>query len=144
MNNLEKIKNDLLLARKSKDEIRSSILRLVVSEYELDINRGNKPIIDNVIKKIIQSNNEVIEVSKDLPSPNLNMLDIVDKENVILKSYLPTYLTEQEVHNYLDQIELTDNFGKNMGILVKFFKTKDIAVEPTVLRSVLESRLLDS
>lgn len=141
---LEKIKEDLLVARRENDKISCSILRLVISEYDLELNRGNKPSIENVIKKIIQSNNEIIEVSKDLPSPNLNLLDVVNKENVILKSYLPTYLTEQEVHNYLDQIELTDNFGKNMGILVKFFKTKDIAVEPTVLRSVLESRLLDS
>lgn len=141
---LDKIKEDLLVARRENDKISCSILRLVISEYDLELNRGNKPSIENVIKKIIQLNNEIIEVSKDLPSPNLNLLDVVNKENVILKSYLPTYLTEQEVHNYLDQVELTDNFGKNMGILVKFFKTKDIAVEPTILRSVLESKLLDS
>jgi uncharacterized protein YqeY len=141
---LNKIKEDLLSSRKERNELKSSILRLILSEHELELNRGNKPSIENVIKKIIQSNNEVIEVSKDLPSPNLNLLDIVNKENVILRSYLPVYLTEQEVHNYLEQVELTDNFGKNMGILVKFFKTKNIAVEPSVLRSVLESRLLDS
>jgi uncharacterized protein YqeY len=141
---LEKIKEDLLVARRENDKISCSILRLVISEYDLELNRGNKPVIENVIKKIIQSNNEIIEVSKDLPSPNQNLLNIVNRENIILESYLPTYLTEREVHNYLDQVELTDNFGKNMGILVKFFKTKDIAVEPSVLRSVLESRLLDS
>jgi uncharacterized protein YqeY len=139
---LDKIKEDLLSARKEKNELVCSILRLAISEYELELNKGNKSTIEGVIKKLIQSNNEVIKACKIVP--NEKMVEHLNKEKEILFSYLPHYLTEQEVHNYLGKIKLGDNFGQNMGILVKFFKENNLAVEPSTLKSVLESILVDS
>lgn len=139
---LNKIKEDLLTARKERNELVASILRLVISEYELELSRGNKSTIESVIKKLIQSNNEVINACRVIP--NDRMVEHLNLENTVLSSYLPSYLTEQEVHNYLDQVKLTDSFGKNMGVLVQFFKNKGLAVEPATLKSVLESILADS
>jgi uncharacterized protein YqeY len=139
---LDKIKEDLLTARKEKNELVCSILRLVISEYELELNRGNKVSVEGSIKKLIQSNNEVISACKVVP--NEKMVDHLNKENEVLSSYLPKYLTQQDVHNYLDKIKLGDNFGQNMGILVKFFKEHKLHVEPTTLKLVLESILTDS
>jgi uncharacterized protein YqeY len=139
---LNKIKEDLLTARKERNELTASILRLVISEHELELNRGNKSTIESAIKKLIQSNNEVIKACKVIP--NDRMVEHLTLENKVLSSYLPHYLTQQEVHNYLDQVKLGDNFGQNMGTLVKFFKDKGLAVEPATLKSVLESILTDS
>jgi uncharacterized protein YqeY len=139
---LNKVKEDLLVARKERNELVASILRLVISEHELELNRGNKSTIESVIKKLIQSNNEVISACKVIP--NDKMVEHLTLENKVLFNYLPHYLTEQEVHNYLDQVKLVDNFGQNMGILIKFFKSKGIAVEPATLKVVLESVLTDS
>lgn len=139
---IEKIKEDLLAARKNRNEITVSILRLLLSEYELEINRGNKPNIENVIKKIIQSNNDTIALSKDTGATKLNSL--LTEENNILSSYLPKYLSKEEIQEHLHNVQLESVFNKAMGSAVRYFKENNLPVEPKTVREVLETMLVDS
>jgi len=139
---IEKIKEELLASRKENDKIKISILRLVVSEYELEVNRGNKPNAENIIKKIIQSNNDTIALGKDTKADSL--ISLLDVENNILSSYLPKYLTPEEIQQHLHNVKLEPPFNKAMGAAIRYFKDNNLPVEPKTVREVLETMLVDS
>lgn len=103
MSLFEKLKNDLYDNRKSmaveattQKATRVSILRLLVSEFE---DRGTeKPVrTDEAIFKKIR---EFMESNKLMMQKNVNDSEKyikADMENVILETYLPTQLSEDEM-----------------------------------------------
>ena len=139
---IEKIKEELLAARKENNKVKVSILRLVVSEYELEINRGNKPVVENIIRKIVQSNNDTIALGRDTNAQKL--VELLSVENGILLSFLPRYLSKEEIQNHLHETKFGDNFNQAMGTAIRYFKDNNLPVEPKTVREVLETMLVDS
>jgi uncharacterized protein YqeY len=112
----------------AKDEIRKSILRVLIGEVDTFEARGksaSQDVVNNIINKLISSNEEIIKVK---PS------DILVKENDILKAYLPKYLTEDEIEKFfVDQnetatIKNAENDGKAMGLAMKIVKSHNLSV----------------
>lgn len=125
---MQNIRNDLKSAMIAKDEIRKSILRVLIGEVDTFEARGksaSQDVVNNIINKLISSNEEIIKVK---PS------DILVKENDILKAYLPKYLTEDEIEKFfVDQnetatIKNAENDGKAMGLAMKIVKSHNLSV----------------
>jgi uncharacterized protein YqeY len=122
---LEKIKKQILEARKAKDSVKANVLNTLYSEAKtLAINNGRREPEDNelqaVLKKFLKGSNETIELKKK------NSIDCSqdEKEREILESFMPKQLEDNELENiinvYISQLE--DKTKKSMGIIMKRLK----------------------
>lgn len=128
---IDRVKQDLIKARKNRDEIRSNVLRLLISEYELELNRNRKPDITQIINKLVKSNNESLSHRED---PTLR------EENKILSEYLPKYLSDLQIHTHIRELNLVGDMSKDMGTCMKYFKGKGLAVRSEDVRSIILSK----
>lgn len=104
------IKNDFLEARKTKNQIKSNLLSVIISEIETKSKEKNsKEISDEDIIKIIKS------IKKKLDETN-GILKVTDEKTVkeisIISEYLPTELTKEEIETWLNSNFNLDNRNK--------------------------------
>lgn len=91
---LSQIKNDALTARKSRDQVASSLLITLGSEAAMaGTNDGKRESTDNevlaTVRKFIKGNSELLNVR-----PND---EVALREKTILESYLPKQMSEDEL-----------------------------------------------
>lgn len=120
---LEKFNKDIINAMKAKDQTRLTVLRMVKGAMQLDSINNKKEIndellIDNVSKQIKLRNDSIIEFEK------ANRSDLVDKnkqEIEILKEYLPTQLTSDEIDAILNEVfdTVKPTSSKDMGSIMR-------------------------
>lgn len=96
---LEQINTDLKAAMLAKDEIKKSILRVLIGE----LNRIDKKAYTDekalsVIKKMVE-NAKVVLTSTDLLKAH-----VVYSELAVLESYLPKQLTKDQLHMIISQL----------------------------------------
>ena len=116
MNFIEKIKLDMHSAMKSKDELNTKVLRVLLAKLkETQINRG-KNLTENdcisVIKTLVKQRKEAAEIYK-----KANRMDLSEKENSenkILSRYLPKMLTVNEIKKIVEKI-IKENNIKNIS-----------------------------
>lgn len=112
----EQIKTDMVNAMKSKDAMKTSLLRVVISEF----NRIGKVVSDEVAIKEIRRLCENAKIMKN------------DYEIEVLETYLPTMLGDNEIKLVVTEIINANNFsgmkdmGKVMGELKKHAKSSQI------------------
>lgn len=118
---IEKIKNELTVAMKQKNNDKVNILRVALGELQRSFKTLNNNECINIIKKIIQGNSERInEYAK-----NNNEIEIkkLENENIILSQLLPQELSKDETRNILlnisDEIKSFKNEGQAIGISMK-------------------------
>ncbi|MFA5479715.1 MAG: GatB/YqeY domain-containing protein [Candidatus Muiribacteriota bacterium] len=121
----DKIKKEILEARKSGDKIKANLLNTLYSDAKKDaINSGKREpdneLLGNILKKFVKNAKETIELKK-----NGNMDYSQDETELkILESYLPKQLTEEELMKIIS--ELADNLPskekKFMGQIMKQLK----------------------
>ncbi len=148
MNIQEKIQTDLKEGLKSKDELRVSTIRFLMSAiHNAKIEKGeelNDEDIVGVIQKQIKQRKESIEGFK-----KGNRDELVEKETremKILQEYLPEQLSESDVEQLVDKAvkdtsssSVTD-MGKVMGKLSGELKGKaDMSVVSSIVRTKLSS-----
>jgi uncharacterized protein YqeY len=137
---IQQIKQDIIKSMKNKDSVRTSILRLVVSECDLINARTGKVTDQDVIKvieKFIGSIDETIALTK-----NEKALVNLRNEIYILESYLPLKLTVEEIKEKLDRevIISCKNDGMAMGAAMKslkglFFDSSDVKLVVEKIRN---------
>lgn len=91
MTKLQEIKNDLLVARKSKDSIKSNLLGFIIGELALDEKRGhtiNDEFVVKTVKKIMNSNIE----------------SNIAEENKHLEKYVPAELSIDVLSVFIDRL----------------------------------------
>ncbi len=124
----EKFKADMINAMKSKDKDRLTVIRLVKGAMQLEqINNKkemNEELLIDVVSKQIKMRNDSIEEFK-----KGNREDLIQKtqnEISILKEYLPTPLTEEEVDKIIEEIikEINPTSQKEMGLIMKMVTPK--------------------
>ena len=98
-----KIKHDQLVARKNRDQIKSTLLTTLIGEADMvGKNNGNRDPFDeeviSVVKKFLKGVNETI----DILSRSGHDASQFEKERDILDSYLPTQLTKEKLIVMLD------------------------------------------
>lgn len=125
---LEKIKNDLNQALKDKDEVKVSVLRMLVSEiHNKQISNKSDEISDDEIIKVIRQQvkktKESIEAYKQGKRD-----DLVKKESQeldILNKYLPQEMSQDELEKVIKEIidgvkpQGPQDFGKVMSKAMK-------------------------
>ena len=120
---LEKFNKDIINAMKAKDQTRLTVLRMVKGAMQLDSINNKKEIndellIDNVSKQIKLRNDSIIEFEK----ANRNDLIEKNKEEIeILKEYLPTQLTSDEIDAILNEVFdiVKPTSSKDMGSIMR-------------------------
>ena len=147
MNFIEKIKLDMHSAMKSKDELNTKVLRVLLAKLkETQINRG-KNLTENdcisVIKTLAKQRKEAAEIYK-----KANRMDLSEKENSenkILSRYLPKMLTVNEIRKIVEKIIKENNIksisqiGMAMPLIMKTGGGEiDGKIANQILRDILD------
>lgn len=122
----EQINQDYIIAYKSKDEAKSSLLRLLKSSLQNAQIAKKNELTDEEIFKLIQSEikqrqDAIIEYKKGDRS---DLADKDEAEITILKAYLPTELSDEELEKLVaEAISATSaqsqaDFGKVMAAVM--------------------------
>lgn len=127
---LEKLKTEIKQSMRDKNPRRTNVLRVAVGEAEMALARGHKVEDDqiaNILRKLIQSNDEVIKSSK-----NEENVEKLNYENVVLRELLPQTWAVDEIENYIKSddelvaILSESNVGKAIGGMVKVFTERKL------------------
>lgn len=118
MNLSEQISKDFIVAYKDKDEIKSSVLRLLKSAIQNEEISKKSALSDDEVIKIVQReikqrNDSIVEYEKG------GRADLVDQEKneiIVLSEYLPTQLSDEELTAIItESANGESDFGKVMG-----------------------------
>lgn len=107
---------------------KAGILRLVLGEYEKYEYYKNPVTVEQVVRKLIESNNQCL-ASRYQP-------DLVE-ENDFLKTLLPSYLTADEIRDKIKALEL-DKSDKSVGKAISYLKSTGLAFLPEDVKKVIE------
>lgn len=142
----EKIKQDLILAMKSKEEIKLATLRLLKGAVQIEEKKIMKPLDDNqiidIISKQIKLRKESIEEFKK--ANRLDTIDTLNKEIEVLLSYLPEQISNEELEQIIDDSikEVNAISSKDFGNVMKVLMPKIKGKADTKLASeILKSKL---
>ncbi len=147
MNFIEKIKLDMYSSMKSRDELDTKVLRVLLAKLkESQINRGKNLTEQeciSVIKTLVKQRKEAAEIYK-----KANRMDLAEKENSenkILRRYLPKMLTENEIKKIVEKIIKENNIknisqiGVAMPLIMKTGGgTIDGKIANQILRDILD------
>ena len=147
----ETIETDYKNAVKSKDKIKISTYRLILSSIkDLDIlNRSgpnkketNDEDIKKLLKKMVKQRSESIDIYKK--NNRSDLLEVEQNEYNILTSYLPKQLNEEETKKICEDIISNTgavsikDMGKVMGALKKQYADEiDFAKAGSLLKTLL-------
>ena len=146
MNFIEKIKFDMHSSMKSRDELDTKVLRVLLAKLkETQINRGKKLTEQDclsVIKTLVKQRKEAAEIYK-----KANRTDLAEKENSenkILRRYLPKMLTENEIKKIVEKI-IKENNIKNISqigmAMPLIMKTGGGAIDGKIANQILRDIL---
>lgn len=142
----EKIKQDLILAMKSKEEIKLATLRLLKGAVQIEEKKIMKPLDDNqiidIISKQIKLRKESIEEFKK--ANRLDTIETLNKEIEVLLSYLPEQISNEELEKIIDDSikEVNAISSKDFGNVMKVLMPKIKGKADTKLASeILKSKL---
>ena len=149
-----KIEIDYQNSLKSKDKIKISTYRLILSSIkDLEIlNRSgpNKKETDDkdiiqLIKKMIKQRNESIDIYKK--NNRNDLLAVEEKEVATLSTYLPKQLSENETMDVCKQAinelgaQSIKDMGKVMGVLKKNYSDSlDFSKAGAILKEILNKK----
>jgi hypothetical protein len=112
----EKVKQDRMSARKTKNESAISVLTTLVGELESQSKRVGTDITNDMVvqtcKKFILNNNETLKLSV-----TTEVSERLTAENAVLSIYLPSQLTEQDLRSIITSLNT-----KNLGEIMKHLK----------------------
>ena len=126
----EKIKADLKEAMLSRDEARTSTLRIILGEFA---RQAKKELTDQqvqgVIRQLVKSENEMLTISGSESSDYMR----------VLESYLPKQPAEAEIRDWIiKNINLAD-FANKMQAMKPIMTNFGGAADGNLVRKILES-----
>ena len=120
---IEKLKNDMVLAMKSKDKDRLTVIRMVKAAVDLEHIDKKREINDDLLIDVV---NKQIKMRKDslVEFEKANRTDLIEKTNQelsVLQEYLPEQLSKEEVLEIIENIfqEIKPESVKDMGKVMK-------------------------
>jgi hypothetical protein len=127
---IDQLRSDIERATRGRNALASALLKLVLGECQSK-NKFDDDFIIAYCRKMIQSNIETMNLGGD--SVKLN------RENELLRSYVPASLSGQELQIHLDKlsIEIRDakSDGQAFGVVSKYLKSLGLSVELDLLKS---------
>jgi uncharacterized protein len=125
------LKADQLAARKSRDQLKASLLTTLIGEAEmLGKNDGNREVTDSEVTALIKKFIKNVDITLD--AIGLKMYDadgrIADaqEERRILDSYLPKQLTQEQLTHIIGSMKVEFNVldVKGKGAIMKTLKER--------------------
>lgn len=146
MNFQEKINQDLIEALKSKDELKTSVLRMLKSamknkEIALGKELSDEEIIDVISKEIKQRRDSVVQYKE---GNRAELAEKEEKEIDILSVYLPEQLGADELKKIVEQsitklnASGSKDIGKVMGMVMSQVKGK---ADGTLVAQLVKEKL---
>ena len=127
MNYIEKIKQDMYAAMKSKDKVKATILRSFLSNLKKIEIEKKEPIAEHeylsIVKKMVKQLKESIDVYSQA-----GRIELAEKEKSelnIMEAYLPKQFSEEEISelikNIISEISAKNisDIGKVMAVVMK-------------------------
>lgn len=136
------IRSKLRTAIKENNTILKNVLRLLLGEIET-LESSNKKFDSNkIIKKLIDSNNQILAIKND---------EVLIKENEILNSFLPKEISKEELLNTIESFYCpngsrqslvletnTKSEGQLMGIFIKQLKANNVIFNNNDLVNIIK------
>lgn len=127
MNYIEKIKEDMYAAMKSKDKVKATILRSFLSNLKKIEIEKKEPIAEpeylSIVKKMVKQLKESIDVYSQ--AGRIELAEKEKSELSIIEAYLPKQFSEKEISelikNIISEISAKNisDIGKVMAIVMK-------------------------
>ena len=127
MNYIEKIKQDMYAAMKSKDKVKATILRSLLSNLKKIEIEKKEPIAEpeylSIVKKMVKQLKESIDVYSQ--AGRIELAEKEKSELSIIEAYLPKQFSEEEIleliKNIISEISAknSSDIGKVMAIVMK-------------------------
>lgn len=127
-----KLREEISKYKRGSDE--ESILKVLLGDCQQKAanNKLTEVSFQEIVRKMVKDNNETMLLLQDERKEKLV------RENVVLERFLPRYLTEEEVLNYIQENNLSiDNSGKTVGVVLKHLKENDLLAEGKVVKNVI-------
>lgn len=141
---IDKIKKDRIEAMKARDASKKTTLSTLIGECERVSAEMDDASVLQVINKNIKGNTECINESIKNDT-NAEERDALTAENVILNTYLPSLLTEDELIVEIDGIIESNNITniQEMGLVMKAIIAKYPGqIDGKLASDIVKSRLL--
>ena len=126
MNYIEKIKEDMYAAMKSKDKVKATILRSLLSNLKKIEIEKKEPIAEpeylSTVKKMVKQLKESIDVYSQ--AGRIELAEKEKSELSIMEAYLPKQFSEEEISDLIKNIiseisaENISDIGKVMAIVM--------------------------
>ena len=127
MNYIEEIKQDMYAAMKSKDKVKATILRSLLSNLKKIEIEKKEPIAEpeylSIVKKMVKQLKESIDVYSQ--AGRIELAEKEKSELSIIEAYLPKQFSEEEIleliKNLISEISAKNisDVGKVMAIVMK-------------------------
>ena len=127
MNHIEKIKQDMYVAMKSKDKVKATILRSLLSNLKKIEIEKKEPIAEpeylSIVKKMVKQLKESIDLYSQ--AGRIELAEKEKSELSIIEAYLPRQFSEEEIleliKNIISEISAKNisDIGKVMAIVMK-------------------------
>jgi uncharacterized protein YqeY len=127
MNYIEEIKQDMYAAMKSKDKVKATILRSLLSNLKKIEIEKKEPIAEpeylSIVKKMVKQLKESIDVYSQ--AGRIELAEKEKSELSIIEAYLPKQFSEEEISelikNIISEISAKNisDIGKVMAIVMK-------------------------
>ena len=127
MNYIEEIKQDMYAAMKSKDKVKATILRSLLSNLKKIEIEKKEPIAEpeylSIVKKMVKQLKESIDVY--IQAGRIELAEKEKSELSIIEAYLPKQFSEEEISelikNIISEISAKNisDIGKVMAIVMK-------------------------
>ena len=127
MNYIEKIKQDMYAAMKSKDKVKATILRSLLSNLKKIEIEKKEPIAEpeylSIVKKMVKQLKESIDIYSQ--AGRIELAEKEKSELSIIEAYLPKQFSEEEISelikNIISEISAKNisDIGKVMAIVMK-------------------------
>ena len=119
----DKIKSDLVASMKSQNKFRTSVLRMLKSSLQSAEIDKKSPLTDDEVLAVIKKQVKVRESSLEeyRSYDRQDLVNELNNEIDILKSYLPKELSDDELNKIIDeQFEILKPTSiKDMGTIIK-------------------------
>lgn len=120
---VERINSDLIIAMKSKDEVRLNVLRMLKSELKYKAIDSGQELSDDdavaVLSSAAKKRNEAVEEFRRGGREDLAEQEMAESE--IIKEYLPKQLSEDELKQLVEKAvaETGADSMKDLGAVMK-------------------------
>lgn len=140
----KELQKKIKTAMKQKNQSTLSVCRVALGEIQTIESRNgsiSEEEAQKILRKMIQSNTEMIECSKDL-----NRINSLKVENEILDSLLPKLWSKNEIVAFFlnedgpefEIIQEANNFGAAMGLAMKALKKANALIEGKTVKQAVE------